>query len=112
MSPVNLLFTEEPNCELCEQPLEIVDIPASSKDAKTIADGGEPCIIVEEPDFKNLTYNYMFLRDFYYKNKDDLDFSVCEVYGDTGKEKLEDYFKSSEEDIIASKQSFGWYVEF
>jgi len=99
---------EEPSCELCEQPLEILDFPASSKDAKKVTESGEPTIIVDEPDFKNCRYNYTFLREFYYKNKADLDFSVCEVYGDRGNQKLEDFFKSSEEEILKSKMSFGW----
>ena len=105
-------ISEEPNCELCEQPLEILDFPASSKDAKKVTESGEPTIIVDEPDFKNCRYNYTFLRDFYFKNKADLDFSVCEVYGDRGNQRLEDFFKSSEEEIIKSKMSFGWYVYF
>ena len=105
-------FVEEPNCELCEIPLEVYNIPAASKDARKVADRGEPCILIDDPEFKRYNYNYSFLKDFYYKNKDELDFSVCEVFGDEGDMKLSDFFKSSEEDILDSRQTFGWYVDF
>ena len=103
-------YLDEPNCELCEQPLEIMDISASSKDAKKVAETGEPCIILDEPEFTKYRYNYSFLREFYHKNKESLDFSACEIFGDRGNQKLEEFFQSSAEDIMTSKQSFGWYV--
>lgn len=95
---------------MCEIPLEIFSVHSFSKEAKSIAQAGEPCVIVDEPEFMKYNYNYTFLKDFYQNNKEELDFSVCEVYGDRGNQKLENFFKNSEEDIIKSKQSFGWYV--
>ena len=95
---------------MCEVPLDILSFPATAKESKEASIIGEPVIIKEEKELKHAQYNYSFIRNFYYSNKEKLDFSLCEIYGDEGNNKLEHYFARTEEEFMESKSTFGWYV--
>ena len=99
---------EEPNCELCELNQEVPVMAASDKEIKEISAFGEPCIVKYEPSFNKQSYNFTFIKEFYFQNKEDLDFSACELFGDGGSKTVEDYFLSTEDQVLKSKKTFGW----
>ncbi len=73
-----------------------------------MAISGEPTIIKEEKAFGNAIYNYTFMQNFYLKNKENLDYSVCDIYGDEPTTKLEYFFKKSNDEVMADEKTFGW----
>ncbi len=87
--------------------MEVETYRSTDKPAKEATLNGDPIIITGEQEFKKV-YNYSSLQQFYYKNKANLDFSACEIYGDSPGKKLTDFFTQSYDDVMAREKTFGW----
>eukprot|EP00794_Sanderia_malayensis_P018133 gene18133-19943_t len=97
-----------PNCEPCEIPLEVEAFNATDKQALEVSLSGEPTIIKNERAMINASYNYSFMREFYLKNKESLDFSICDSYGDVPNKRLHSYFSQTNEEVMENQKTFGW----